>query len=171
MAAPAGRRHAAQVSDTARRLQQLGLVLPAPLPAFGQYVPAVLDGADLHVGGHFGTRADGSIVTGRVGEDLDVAAARRVARSAALNLLATVQDALSDLDRVRRVLGVHVVVRATPEFVDHTAVADGASDVLVEVLGERGRHSRLAVGVASLPAGLVLEVTAVLRVAPDAAGS
>lgn len=147
-----------------QRLADLGLVLPAPLPAFGQDVPWVLDGEDLWVGGHFGTRGDGALHTGTAGLDVDVEQAREAAASAACNLLATVRDALGSLDRVRRVVQVVAVVRSTPAFTQHTAVADAASDVLVHVLGERGRHTRLATGVPSLPADLVLEVTAVLRV-------
>ncbi|CAB4574776.1 MAG: RidA family protein [Actinobacteria bacterium] len=147
------------------RLSNTGIVLPAPLPAFGQYVPAVLHGDQLWVGGHFGTRTDGGIHTGRCGADVTTAAAREAARSAALNLVSTVRDTLGTLDRVVRVAHVYGVVNATPEFLEHTSVIDAASDVLVEVFGEAGRHARLAVGVSSLPANLVLEIQATLVVA------
>ncbi len=146
------------------RLARTGIVLPAALPAFGQYVPAVLHDAQLAVGGHFGTRADGSIHTGRCGADVSTVEARDAARSAAINLLATVREVLGTLDRVVRVTQLYGVVNATPEFVEHTAVIDAASDVLVEVFGDAGRHSRLAVGVSSLPANLVLEIQATLIV-------
>jgi len=149
-----------------QRLGSTGIALPAALPAFGQYVPAVLHGDQLWVGGHFGTRDDGSIHTGRCGEGVTTAEARAAARSAALNLVATVRDTLGSLDRVVRVAHVYGVVNATPEFVEHTSVIDAASDVLVEVFGDAGRHARLAVGVSSLPANLVLEIQATLVVTP-----
>ena len=118
------------------------------------------------LGGHFGTRADGSIHTGRCGDDVSVDEARAAARSAAVNLLATVRETLGSLDRVDRVVQVYGVVNSTPEFVEHTAVIDSASDVLVEVFGDAGRHARLAVGVSSLPANLVVEIQATLVVVP-----
>jgi len=105
-----------------QRLGSTGIALPAALPAFGQYVPAVLHGDQLWVGGHFGTRDDGSIHTGRCGEGVTTAEARAAARSAALNLVATVRDTLGSLDRVVRVAHVYGVVNATPEFVEHTSV-------------------------------------------------
>lgn len=149
-----------------QRLAATAIALPPALPAFGQYVPAVFHGDQLWVGGHFGTRDDGSIHTGRCGDDVTTAEARVAARSAALNLVATVRDTLGTLDRVVRVAHVYGVVNAIPEFVEHTSVIDAASDVLVEVFGEAGRHARLAVGVSSLPANLVLEIQATLVVTP-----
>jgi enamine deaminase RidA (YjgF/YER057c/UK114 family) len=146
------------------RLKATGIELPPPLPAFGQYVPAVLARDVLWVGGHFGTRPDGILHTGRCGEDTTAVEAREAARSAAINMLATIRDALGSLDRVEQVVRVYGVVNATPEFVEHTSVIDAASDVLVEVFGEAGRHSRLAVGVSSLPANLTLEIEAQILV-------
>lgn len=146
------------------RLKSAGIQLPEPLPAFGQYVPTVLARDVLWVGGHFGTRPDGTLHTGRCGEDSSADEARAAARSAAINLLATVRDALGSHDRVERVVRVYGVVNATPEFTEHTSVIDAASEVLVEVFGEAGRHSRLAVGVSSLPANLTLEIEAQIHV-------
>ena len=148
-----------------QRLSRSSIELPAPIPPFGSYVPAVLHGDHLWVGGHFGTHADGSIRAGRCGADVTTGEAREAARSAAVNLLATVRDALGSLDRVRQVVQVYGVVNATPDFVDHTSVIDAASDVLVDVFGDLGRHTRLAVGVSSLPANLTLEIQAQLVVA------
>lgn len=150
------------------RCAQAGIVLPEALPPFGQYVPAVLHGSQLWVGGHFGTRpGDGAPITGRCGQDVSTEDARQAARSAALNLLATVRATLGSLDRVVQVVQVYGVVNATPEFVEHTTVIDAASDVLVQVFGEAGRHTRLTVGVSSLPANLVLEIQATLVVDPE----
>ena len=145
------------------RLDVLGIELPSPLPAFGQYVPAVVSGDLLHVGGHFGTRSDGAPYTGKAGGGVSVDQAREAARSAALNLLSTVRAAAGSLDAVAQVVSVHGVVNAAPDFTQHTHIIDAASDVLVDVLGDAGRHARLAVGVSSLPADLVLEITAVMR--------
>jgi enamine deaminase RidA (YjgF/YER057c/UK114 family) len=149
-----------------QRLAQIPAELPAALPPFGQYVPAVLHGTQLWVGGHFGTHPDGSIHAGRCGQDVSTSEAQAAARSAAFNLLATVRGTVGSLDRVVRVAHVYGVVNATPDFVEHTSVIDAASDVFVEVFGEAGRHARLAVGVSSLPANLVLEIQATLIVAP-----
>jgi enamine deaminase RidA (YjgF/YER057c/UK114 family) len=140
------------------RLKSTGIELPAPLPAFGQYVPTVFARDVLWVGGHFGTRTDGTFHTGRCGEDITADAARAAARSAAINMLATIRDVLGSLDRVEQMVRLYGVVNATPEFVEHTSVIDAASDVFVEVFGEAGRHTRLAVGVSSLPANLTLEI-------------
>ena len=140
------------------RLKATGIELPPPLPAFGQYVPAVLARDVLWVGGHFGTRPDGTLHAGRCGEDITADAARAAARSAAINMLATIRDVLGSLDRVEQVVRVYGVVNAMPQFVEHTSVIDAASDVFVEVFGEAGRHTRLAVGVSSLPANLTLEI-------------
>jgi enamine deaminase RidA (YjgF/YER057c/UK114 family) len=118
----------------------------------------------LWVGGHFGTRPDGTLHTGRCGEDTTADEAREAARSAAINMLATIRDSLGSLDRVEQVVRVYGVVNATHEFIEHTSVIDAASDVLVEVFGEAGRHSRLAVGVSSLPANLTLEIEAQILV-------
>jgi enamine deaminase RidA (YjgF/YER057c/UK114 family) len=149
-----------------QRLAASEILLPAPLPAFGQYVPYVLSGTTLWVSGHFGTTPEVALLTGKVGGDVDLETARHAARSAACNLLATVRDALGTLDRVVQVLSVYGVVNATPDFTDHTRVIDAGSDVLVAVFGEAGRHARLAIGVSSLPANMVLEMQAILAVEP-----
>jgi enamine deaminase RidA (YjgF/YER057c/UK114 family) len=151
-----------------QRLQSSGIVLPAALPAFGQYVPYVMNGGLLWLSGHFGTTtADSVPYTGKVGGEVDAERAREAARSAAINMLATIRDALGTLDRVERVLNVNGVVNATPDFVDHTSVIDAASEVFVTVFGDAGRHARLAVGVGSLPANLCLEIQAVVQLTSD----
>lgn len=142
----------------------MDLDLPDPFPPAGTYRSAVLHAGVLHTAGHIPLGADGTLVVGRLGDDLDVVAGVEAARLAALSLLATVRAELGSLDRVEQVLRVFGVVHATPDFVDHTAAVDGASDVLVAALGPRGEHARLAVGVASLPAGIALEVEATLAV-------
>ena len=147
------------------RLAQLGIDLPEPFPSFGTYLMAVEDGDRLYTAGQVpfdGTR----MVTGKLGADLDVAAGRDAARHAALGMLATLRATLGDLGRVRRILHVTGTVNAVPSFTDHTTVIDAASDLLVAVFGDAGRHARLAVGVSSLPADMALEIEAVVAVHP-----
>lgn len=140
--------------------------LPPVFPPAGRYRSAVLHDGILHTAGHIPLGADGTLVVGRLGDDLTVADGVEAARLAALSLIASVQAELGSLDRVDRFLHVNGVVHATPGFVDHTAVIDGASEVFTAVFGERGEHARLAVGVASLPAGIALEVEATIAVRP-----
>lgn len=141
-----------------------GLELPAVFPPAGRYRSAIVHGGVLHTAGHIPLGADGTLIVGRLGETLDVADGVRAARLAALSVLATVRVELGSLERVDRFLRVFGVVNAVPDFADHTAVIDGASDVFISVFGERGEHARLAVGVSSLPAGIAVEVEATIAV-------
>ena len=143
-----------------------GLVLPTVFPPAGTYRSAVVHEGVLHTAGHIPLGADGTLVLGRLGDDLTVEDGRRAARLAALSLLATVREELGSLDRVDRFLRVYGVVSATADFTDHTTVIDAASDIFVHVFGERGEHARLAVGVSSLPIGLALEIEATIAVRP-----
>lgn len=140
------------------RLAALGLVLPPLPPAAGSYVNAVRSGALLFLAGHVPFRADGSIVRGKVGLELTTADGHDAARCAALGALASMQDALGSLDHVRRVVRVYGVVNATADFVEHTQVVNGASDLFGAVFGDAGAHARLAVGVVSLPWNIALEI-------------
>ena len=109
-------------------------------------------------------RADGTVIFGRLGENMDVDAGYEAARVAATGALATLRHELGSLDRVTRIVKVYGVVNATPEFLQHTQVINGASDLLVEVFGEAGKHARLAVGVSALPFNIALEVELVAEV-------
>jgi enamine deaminase RidA (YjgF/YER057c/UK114 family) len=147
------------------QVKKLGLAIPAePFKPAGQYVNATRSGTLLFVAGQVPAKPDGSIVRGKLGADMDVNAGYETARLAALNALATIRSELGSLDKVVRILRVYGVVNSTPEFMLHTRVIDGASDLLVEVFGEAGKHARLAVGVASLPAGMALEFEMVVQV-------
>lgn len=143
-----------------------GLAIPPVFPPAGTYRSAVVHDGILWTAGHIPLGADGTLVTGKLGESLTVDEGREAARLAALSLLATVRHELGSLERVDRVLRVYGVVNATPDFTDHTAVIDAASDILVRVFGERGEHARLAVGVSSLPVNLALEVEATIAIRP-----
>ena len=140
------------------RLAALGLTLPPSPPSAGTYVHAVRSGGLVFSAGHVPFRADGSVVMGKLGRDLDEAAGYDAARLAGLGVLATLAQELGSLDRVRRMVRVFGVVNATPDFVAHTPVVNGASDLFVEVFGDAGRHARLAVGVSSLPFDIALEI-------------
>jgi enamine deaminase RidA (YjgF/YER057c/UK114 family) len=150
---------------TACMLLAMELELPPPFPPAGTYVPAVRTGNLLFLAGHIPIGADNTLVLGKLGADLDVEQGRHAARLAALSALATLKDELGDLDRVTQIVSVRGVVNATPDFAAHTQVIDGASDVFVEVFGDRGKHARLAVGVSSLPVNLALEIELVAEVA------
>ena len=144
-----------------RRLAELGLALPAPRPRAGLYEGWVAAGELLFLSGQ---GADGW--TGRLGADLTLDQGRRAARDCALNLLTQTRHALGSLDRVAQVVKVTGFVACTPEFGGVPAVVDGASALLVDLFGDRGRHARSAVGVAALPLGFAVEVEMVVRVRP-----
>lgn len=151
------------------RLRALGLTLPPPARPAGNYVEAALSGNLLFLAGHGPRRADGSLVTGHVGRDLTVAEGYEAARLAALGTLSTMKAELGDLGRVRRIVKVLGMVQCTPDFEQHPAVINGASDLFIEVFGEAGRHARSAVGMASLPFGIAVEIELVAEVTPGLA--
>jgi enamine deaminase RidA (YjgF/YER057c/UK114 family) len=147
--------------DPARRLAELGITLPAVSPPIANYVPWVFSGNQLWLAGHV------PAATGRLGADLTIGEGYAAARETCIRLLATMQAALEgDLSRVRRIIRVTGFVQATPEFTDHPRVVNGCSDLLVEVFGDAGRHSRASLGVASLPAGRAVELDLVAEVRP-----
>lgn len=149
---------------TEQRLKELKIELPAaPAPA-GNYVPAYQSGNLLYLSGAI-CLVDGAMThTGKVGESRDLDYAREAARVCALNLLAMARTALGDLDRIRQVVHLGGFVNAVPGFADSPAVINGASDTMVEILGERGRHTRAAVAVTGLPKDSTVEITAVFEV-------
>jgi enamine deaminase RidA (YjgF/YER057c/UK114 family) len=145
------------------RLGTLGIDLPPVSAPVGSYVGCVLDGGLLHVGGH-GPVAGDRVVTGKVGRDLTLEDARAAARMTGLSLLATMRAELGDLDRVRRIVKVFGMVNVAPGFDRTPAVIDGCSDLLVEVFGDAGRHTRSAVGLAELPFGIAVEIELIAAV-------
>lgn len=146
------------------RLAELNITLPPVPQAQGNYVHAVQTGNLLFLAGKGPTLADGSHLTGLVGEDVTVEEAYQHARQAGLCLLAAARDYLGDLDRVKRVVKVLGMVRAVGDFGDQPKVINGCSDLFVEVFGPTGRHARSAVGMGSLPAGITVEIEAILEV-------
>jgi enamine deaminase RidA (YjgF/YER057c/UK114 family) len=147
-----------------RRLSELGLTLPPPMAPVASYVPFVRTGALIWISGQ-GPVENGEIKsTGAVGAEVDLMEAVAAARLTALNLLAQLRTALEgDLDRVARVVRLGGFVRCTPAFSGHAKVIDGASDIMVAVFGEAGRHTRCAVGAPSLPFGTSVEIDGVFE--------
>ena len=152
------------MSTVEDRLAALGLELPPAATPVANYVPAVRTGNLLFVAGQIPRDDDGRLITGRVGDTMDVDAAHQAARSCALQALAAVKDAVGDLDRVVRVVRVMGLVNAVPDFGDQPAVINGFSDLMVEAFGDAGRHARVAYGAGSLPAGVPVEVEALFEV-------
>lgn len=162
------------MSDIARdpeeRLRASGLVLPVAYPASGNYLPFRRAGQLLYVSGHGPRRDDGSYITGQLAAATDVPAGYAAARLATLNMLAAVKLAVGDLVAVEAVLKVLGMVDSSSDFKEHPKVIDGCSDTLVTAFGSDGRHARSAVGMASLPHGMMVEVEAVFLVRVTAAG-
>ncbi len=146
------------------RLAELGVQLPnAPAPA-ANYVPFLQIGDLVYVSGQIPTDADG-LIKGKLGDDMDTAAGAAAARSCAINLLAQVKAACDgDLDRLVRVVKLTGFVNSTSDYIEQPQVINGASDFMVEALGEIGRHSRSAVSAAALPLGVAVEIEGIFQV-------
>ncbi|MFZ0172706.1 MAG: RidA family protein [Acidimicrobiales bacterium] len=147
------------------RLASLGIVLPPVFPPAANYLACVIDGDLVYVGGH-GPIAGAEVMRGKVGSDLSLDEGRTAARMTALSILATLQAELGELDRIERIVKVFGMVNAAPGFDQMPAVVDGCSDLLVEVSGEAGRHTRSAVGLAELPFGIAVEIELIARLRP-----
>ena len=150
-----------------KRLHDLGLVLPTPPAAVANYVPAVKTGHLLVVSGQMPFGADGSISErhkGKLGRDVFTAAGQEAARLCAINILAQVRAALGSLNDVKRCVKIGGFVNSSPGFTAIPAVINGASDLMVAVFGEAGRHARFAVGVAELPLDAAVEIEAMFEV-------
>ena len=147
-----------------QRLAEIGLTLPQPAAPVASYVPAVEHDGLLHISGQISFAEDGSLIKGRLGEDMKVDAGIAAARRCGVMLLAQMKAALGSLDRVERIVKLGVFVNSAPAFVDQPKVANGASELMQEVFGESGRHARSAVGVTVLPLGVAVEVDAIVAV-------
>jgi len=149
-----------------RRLEELGIVLPKPAAPVAQYVPYVVSGRLVHLSGQVAFVDGGVLFPGTLGKDVSVEQGRLAARQCFINLLAQLRNACAeDLSTVQRVVRLGGFVAATMEFSEHSKVMDGASGLAADVFGERGRHARTTVGVASLPLGASVEVEALFELA------
>jgi enamine deaminase RidA (YjgF/YER057c/UK114 family) len=146
----------------ARRLESLGIVLPTVFPPAGNYLGCVIDDGLVYVGGH-GPIDGAEVVRGKVGGELSLDDGRAAARMTALSILSTMHAELGDLDRIERIVKVFGMVNVAPGFDQTPAVIDGCSDLLVEVFGDAGRHTRSAVGMAELPFGIAVEIELIAR--------
>lgn len=147
-----------------QKLAELGLELPKATAPAANYVPVTRSGNLLFVSGQISIGPDG-ITQGRLGDGMDVAAGQKAAELCALNILGQVADNAS-LDSVVQVLKLTVLVASAPDFNEQHLVANGASDLLVKLLGEKGKHARAAFGVAALPRGAAVEIDAVIEIKP-----
>lgn len=148
------------------RLQELGIVLPEAAAPVASYVPVVVQGGFAHVSGQL-PFVDGKLVTGRLGEDISLEDGTAAARACGLMILAQLKAALVPLDKVERVVKLGAFVNSTADFADQPKVANGASELMFDVFGEKGRHARAAVGVPSLPLRAAVEVDAIIAIAGD----
>ena len=150
--------------DPEARLAELGIELPpAPNPV-ANYVNGVRTGDLIFLAGKGPRRADGTEIRGKLGDDVSIEEGYEGARLTAINQLAVLKEMLGDLSRVKRVVKVLGMVNSTPDFVEQPAVINGFSDLIVEVFGERGKHARAAVGMASLPRGQAVEIEMIVEV-------
>ena len=149
-----------------QRLADLGLVLPAAAIPGARYAAVVVHAGVAYVSGQLPREGDRVVAKGKLGRDLDIPAAQQGARIALLRALAALRDELGDLARVRQVLKLTVYVNSTEDFTEHSAVADGASTLIYELLGpESGKHARTSVGVAQLPRDGCCELDLVVALA------
>jgi enamine deaminase RidA (YjgF/YER057c/UK114 family) len=150
--------------DAEKRLAEMKISLPQPPSPKGNYIPSVQVGSLLFVSGH-GPYDDGkTILTGKLGKELATEEGYKTARNVALNCLASIRAALGDLNRVKRVVKLLGMVNCTEDFKESPRVINGASDLLVEIFGEAGKHARSAVGMQSLPNAMPVEIEMILEV-------
>ena len=147
------------------RLAELGITLPEPAAPVAAYVPVVIAGGLAYVSGQVSI-AHGQRINGRLGEDMTLEQGVDAARACGLMILAQLKAALGSLDRVEQVVKLGAFVNCTPDFTDQPKVANGASELMVAVFGDAGKHARSAVGVPSLPLGVAVEVDAIVAVRP-----
>ena len=148
-----------------KRLAQLGISLPTPASPIANYVPFVRSGNLLVISGQLCFGADGKLVAkGQLGGGVSVEDGQKAARACGINILAQIKAALGDLDKVARVVRLGGFINSAPGFLDGPKVMNGASDLMVEVFGDKGRHARTTVGVSALPADAAIEVEGMFEV-------
>ena len=146
------------------RLKELGVELPAAITPVANYVPAVNIGNLIFLSGHGPVKEDGTLITGKVGADLTTEQGYDTARRIAIGLLGTLKTEIGDLDAVKRIVKLLGFVNCTAQFADQPNVINGASDLLVEVFGEKGKHARSAVGTNALPFNIAVEIEMIVEI-------
>ena len=150
--------------DPEGRLKELGITLPEPPKPVANYVNGVRTGTLIFLAGKGPKRADGTEITGKLGADVSIAEGYEGARLTAINQMSVLKDMLGNLNKVKRVVKVLGMVNSDPNFVDQPKVINGFSDLIVDVFGERGKHARAAVGMATLPRGQAVEIELIVEV-------
>jgi enamine deaminase RidA (YjgF/YER057c/UK114 family) len=153
-----------QAMSIEARLAELGITLPDAAAPAANYVPFVEAQGLLHISGQIPFGADGALIRGRLGENMETAAGQEAARRCAIGLVVQMRAAVGDFGRIKRIVKLGVFVNSAPGFTDQPEVANGASDLMVAIFGDAGRHARAAVGVAELPRGVAVEVDAIVEV-------
>ncbi|MCB9988177.1 MAG: RidA family protein [Rhodospirillales bacterium] len=154
------------MSDVETRLKELNIELPAAAAPAANYVPYVISGTTLFIAGQIPFLNGQPMHKGRLGTDMDVEQGAEAARACGLNILAQAHAAVQgDWGRIKRCVKLGGFVNCTPEFTDHPKVINGASDLMVAVLGDAGKHARFAVGAPSLPLGVAVEIDAIFELA------
>lgn len=154
------------MTDTiADRLKAKGITLPEAAAPAANYLPYVITGSALYISGQLPMEGGKIAVLGHLGKDVDIATGQRAAELCAINILAQAKAALGDLERIVRLVKISGFVASAPDFVSQHLVVNGASNLFADVLGERGKHARAAVGMASLPLNAAVEIEAVIEIA------
>lgn len=152
------------MSTIAARLQALNITLPPVAVPAAAYVPFVRSGSLVYLSGHIAKR-DGQVWAGQLGRDVDTATGKAAARAVAIDLLGTLQAAVGDLEKVRRIVKLMSLVNSTADFTEQHLVTNGASELIAEVFGaEKGAHARSAFGVAQIPLGACVEIELIAEV-------
>ena len=151
------------MSTPEAQLIKLGITLPGPMKAVANYVPFVISGNQLFVSGQVSSTSDG-LITGRLGETMDLPAGQQAARQCGINLLAQCKAALGDLSKIKRVVKLGGFVNSHPLFTDIPQVINGCSDLMVEVFEDKGRHARSAVACPTLPLGVAVEIDGIFEI-------
>ncbi|MCU0388092.1 MAG: RidA family protein [Chitinophagaceae bacterium] len=146
------------------KLDSMGLKLPPTSTPMANYVKFVRTGNLVYTSGHGPTTVEGKLITGKLGADLNIEQGYEAAKVTGLQLLATLQQAIGDLGKVKRVVKVLGMVHCTDDFKDQPKVMNGFSDLMVAVFGEKGRHARSAVGMNALPNGMAVEIEMIVEV-------
>ena len=146
------------------KLKEMGLEVPPAVKPIANYVSAVRTGNLVFLSGQGPFRKDGTLITGKVGADLTLEEGYEAARRVALGLLGSLKAEIGDLDKVRRVVKLLGMVNCTPDFIDQPKVINGASDLLVEVFSDAGKHARSAVGMNALPMNISVEIEMIVEV-------
>jgi len=150
-------------TEVEQRLQNLGITLPPAMAPAANYVPFKIAGKVLYISGQLPMGADGQLIKGTCGKNIETEAAAHAAERSAVNILAQVKAAIGDFDKLEGLSKLTGFVASTADFEAHPAVINGASNLMVEALGERGRHARSAVGMVALPFNVVVEVEAIFQ--------